>query len=170
MAVRQRRAGTAQHRGLRARGSPRRGSYGVVLGTMRMQSMMGQTLRHRVQPVQLSVTVGRWVSASNWIACGWEGHVIDAPCGKGQNRSHFSACISCSAALGDILARSGAAAIATVGLAGKKPPDSLQLGTPSQPPERAVMDDSCSSGSQGRYPVQRQCQHSPLPGSTDTQP
>lgn len=72
MVVRQSRAGTAQHRGLRARGSPRRGSYGVVLGTMRMQSMMGQTLRHRVQPVQLSVTVGRWVSASNWIACEWE--------------------------------------------------------------------------------------------------
>lgn len=32
--------------------------------------MMGQTLRHSVQPVQLSDTLGRWVSGSNWMACG----------------------------------------------------------------------------------------------------
>lgn len=51
-------------------------------------------------------------------------HVIDVPCGKGQNHSHFSACISCSVALGDVLVHSGAAAIATVRLAGKKPHDS----------------------------------------------
>ena len=50
-------------------GTPRLGWWGVVLLIMVMQSMMGQTLRHRVQPVQLSVTNGRWVSGSNVMAC-----------------------------------------------------------------------------------------------------
>lgn len=82
----------------------------------------------------------------------WMGvHVIDVPCGKGQNHSHFSTCISCSEALGDVLVHSGAAAIATVRLAGKKPHDSA--------PGWAARDDSgpCSSGSQGHFPVQRWC-------------
>ena len=41
-----------------------------------MQSIIGQTERHRVQPVQVSVTVGRWVSGSNWIACKQKGRVL----------------------------------------------------------------------------------------------
>lgn len=45
------------------------GTYGVVLVTILMQSMMGHTLRQRVQPVQLSMITGRWVSGSNLIAC-----------------------------------------------------------------------------------------------------
>ncbi|TNN60409.1 hypothetical protein EYF80_029398 [Liparis tanakae] len=36
--------------------------------TILMQSMMGQTLRHRVQPVQLSVTMGR-TEAPAWRNC-----------------------------------------------------------------------------------------------------
>lgn len=58
-----------QHTGLTAKGRPLLGSYGVVLATIRMQSTMGQTLRHRVHPVQLSDTLGRWVSGSNRMAC-----------------------------------------------------------------------------------------------------
>ena len=37
-------------------GIPLLGRYGVVLGTILMQSMIGHTLTHSVQPVQSSVT------------------------------------------------------------------------------------------------------------------
>ena len=42
----------------------------ITLSTILMQSMMGQTEKQRVQPVQASaLTVGMCVSASNSIAC-----------------------------------------------------------------------------------------------------
>lgn len=101
----------------------------------------------------------------------WMGvHVIDVPCGKGQNHSHFSACISCSAALGDVLVHSGAAAIATVRLAGKKPHDSAIRN--AIPPTR-VGCKGWLRPLQLRLPGTFPCpeavlQHSPLPGHTGT--
>lgn len=48
--------------------TPRLGIYAALRGTMVIQSGMGHTEAHRVQPVQSSVTVGRCVSALNLIA------------------------------------------------------------------------------------------------------
>ena len=49
-------------------GRPRLTTCGIFLGTISMQSMMGQTLRQSVQPVQSSVTCGMCVFESKVMA------------------------------------------------------------------------------------------------------